>query len=98
MLALIIGFVSFFFTGHVPSDHDYRIHADSLKRPLKRKTEVDTIGRVITINRVIIIGNRRTRNQIILRELTLKEGDVFYSTDLPSIFDLDKKKLINTRL
>lgn len=98
MLTLIIGFVSFFFTGHVPSDHDYRIHADSLKRPSKRKTQVDTTGRFITINRVFIIGNRRTRNQIILRELTLKEGDVFYSTDLPSIFDLDKKKLINTRL
>ena len=50
------------------------------------------------INRVFIIGNRLTRDQIILRELSLRKGDLIYSLDLPEIIDLDKKKLINTRL
>jgi outer membrane protein assembly factor BamA len=58
----------------------------------------DTVGRFIHINRIFIIGNRITREQIILRELSLKSGDIIYSLDLPSTLDLDKKKLINTRL
>lgn len=98
MLALIISFVSVFSSGHGPSDHDTRVYADSLKRPLKKKELVDTTGRFLEINRIFVIGNRRTRNQIVLRELTLKQGDVIYSSDLPGILDLDRKKLINTRL
>ena len=50
------------------------------------------------INRVFIIGNRLTRDQIIMRELTLKPGDLIFNLDLPSILDSDKKKLFNTRL
>ena len=98
MLALIISFVSVFSSGHGPSNHDTRVYADSLKRPLKKKELVDTTGRFLEINRIFVIGNRRTRNQIVLRELTLKQGDVIYSSDLPGILDLDRKKLINTRL
>jgi len=52
----------------------------------------------LKIDRVFITGNRLTRDAIILRELSFKPGDVFYSGDLPGIFDLDQKKLINTRL
>lgn len=55
-------------------------------------------GRFLTINRVFIIGNRITRDRIILRELTLKTGDTIYSDDLPPILEQDKKKLFNTRL
>lgn len=58
----------------------------------------DTVGRFLHINRIFIVGNRITRDQIILRELTLKTGDIIYSLDLPDILERDKKKLINTRL
>ncbi|MGC3948641.1 MAG: BamA/TamA family outer membrane protein [Chryseolinea sp.] len=44
------------------------------------------------------MGNRITKEQIILRELTVKPGDVINSAELPIIIDLDRKKLINTRL
>src|SRR5690606_11490384 len=54
--------------------------------------------RYLEINRIFIIGNRLTRDQIILRELSLKRGDIIYSIDLPEILELDKRKLINTRL
>jgi hypothetical protein len=58
----------------------------------------DSIGRLVYINRVFIVGNRITRDQIVLRELTLRQGDVINSLDLPLILERDKKKLINTRL
>ena len=59
---------------------------------------IDSAGRFIHINRIFIVGNRITRDQIVLRELTLKQGDIIYSLDLASILERDKKKLINTRL
>lgn len=58
----------------------------------------DSVGRFIHINRVFILGNRITRDQIVLRELTLRQGDIIYNLDLPAILERDKKKLINTRL
>lgn len=71
---------------------------DSVRRPGKGKAVLDSAGRFILVNRIFIVGNRVTKDQIILRELTLKPGDVVFSTELPIILDLDKKKLINTRL
>jgi outer membrane protein assembly factor BamA len=44
------------------------------------------------------VGNRITRDAIILRELSLKRGDIVYSTDIQTILDRDERKLINTRL
>ena len=61
-------------------------------------TRPDSISRLVYINRVFIVGNRITRDQIVLRELTLRQGDVINSLDLPAILERDKKKLINTRL
>jgi outer membrane protein assembly factor BamA len=55
-------------------------------------------GRFLNIARIFITGNSRTRDQILLRELSLKPGDVVFSHDLPGIIDLDRKKLLNTRL
>lgn len=96
MLALIIGFLSLF-SGH-GSSHD-AVATDSLKRPNRNKeVQLDTTRKFVQINRVFVIGNRITRDQIILRELRVKPGDIIYSADLPAILDLDKKKLINTRL
>lgn len=70
---------------------------DTLSRT-RISTIPDTTGRFIHINRIFILGNRITRDQIVLRELTLKQGDVIYNLDLPGILERDKKKLINTRL
>lgn len=74
------------------------IVVDSLKKPVLSPVIADTTGRFLQINRIFIVGNRITRDPIILRELTLKTGDVVYSGDLPGVLDMDKKKLINTRL
>ncbi len=74
------------------------ILSDSIKRPANSKVVMDSTGRFLTLNRIFIIGNSITRDQIILRELTYKTGDLIYSGDLLGVLDLDKKKLINTRL
>lgn len=72
---------------------------DSIKRPPdKLRLTPDSAGQILEVDRVLIVGNRLTRDHIILRELTLKTGDLVFSHELPGILDLDKKKLINTRL
>ena len=53
---------------------------------------------MITIGNVFITGNRKTKERVILRELTLQPGTSFAGNDLPLILDKDQEKLINTRL
>jgi outer membrane protein assembly factor BamA len=72
--------------------------ADTIKRPSKGRLPHDTTGHPLVVNRILIMGNRITKEQIILRELTVKPGDVVNSAELPILLDLDRKKLINTRL
>lgn len=98
MLTILCGlFISF-----GVSDYDSAgvVYYDSLKKPGKEKkiNQKDSTGYYLRINRIFIIGNRRTREQIILRELTLKPGDSVYSLDLPRIIERDKKKLFNLAL
>jgi len=72
--------------------------SDTIKHPLRGRPVSDSIGHPLQINRILILGNRVTKERIILRELTVKPGDVVDSVELPIIIDLDRKKLINTRL
>jgi outer membrane protein assembly factor BamA len=96
MLAVILSLLSLFnFQQDTAREQQQR--ADTVKL-LQKNPALNDTGRYITINRVFVIGNRLTRDRIILRELSLKPGDVVYTADLPGIFDLDKKKLINLRL
>jgi outer membrane protein assembly factor BamA len=98
-MAIILLFFSFFSCLKTHPETDVRAEfSDSTRRERKHHVAEDTTGTFLIINRVFIIGNRLTRDQIILRELTLKQGDIIYSLDLPGTLDLDKKKLINTRL
>ncbi len=50
------------------------------------------------INSVKITGNYKTKEKIILRELTFAEGDSIYEYDLISKITLSKKNLLNTPL
>lgn len=53
---------------------------------------------LLTVNRILIIGNKITRDFIIQRELTLKPGDTVRAQQLSTIIEKDKIKLLNTRL
>jgi outer membrane protein assembly factor BamA len=96
MLAIILSLLSFFNCAGDQAVASF-IPEDSVKRPRHLKDTVRD-GRFLTVNRIFITGNRITRDQIILRELSLKKGDVVFSTEIDGILDLDRKKLLNTRL
>ncbi len=55
-------------------------------------------SRVLTVNRIIIIGNKVTKERIISRELTLKHGDTISVKRLPHELLWDKRKIYNLRL
>src|SRR6185436_5373661 len=59
---------------------------------------VASTGEKITIRNIILSGNRKTRDNIILRELPFHAGEQVALLDVPGIFDKGKKQLMNTAL
>jgi outer membrane protein assembly factor BamA len=58
----------------------------------------DTANRIFRVNRIIILGNKITRDRIILRELSLKPGDTISSIRLDNQLVRDRAKIYNLRL
>lgn len=52
----------------------------------------------LTIDKIFIIGNKRTKEKIILRELSITEGQAINSHELEETIKVDKRKLLNTQL
>ncbi|MEQ9218783.1 MAG: BamA/TamA family outer membrane protein [Cyclobacteriaceae bacterium] len=52
----------------------------------------------IRINRIYILGNKKTKRAIITRELTIQEGDTIPAYRLPALFAEDRNKIYNTQL
>ena len=76
-------------------------HAEAQKiaRDTLVKTKQDTLPkRILSINRVLIIGNKVTRESIISRELSLKPGDTVSTKRIDKILILDQRKIYNLRL
>jgi len=68
--------------------------ADTVLRP-----PTDTLAnRLVTVNRVIIIGNKKTRERIISRELSLKPGDTISMQRMDLILQKDQQRIYNLRL
>jgi outer membrane protein assembly factor BamA len=67
-------------------------------------TRMDTVivpvdsSRILTVNRILIIGNKVTKERIISRELTLKPGDTISLKRLKHELLWDKRKIYNLRL
>lgn len=55
-------------------------------------------NRILRVNRVLIIGNKVTRDRIILRELSLHTGDTVSSRRIEDILIRDRSKIYNLRL
>ncbi len=53
---------------------------------------------LITINKIIIEGNRKTKTQIITRELSFKEGDQYQRFQLDSIFVWNHNRVYRSNL
>lgn len=54
--------------------------------------------KVLEVGRVLIIGNKVTRDRIILRELSLHSGDTISNLNLEKAIELDRNKIYNLRL
>lgn len=61
-------------------------------------TKTNETDRLVTIDKIFIIGNRQTKEKIILRELDVQEGDRLLLSELHQILEQDKRKVLNTRL
>ncbi|RAV98820.1 POTRA domain-containing protein [Pseudochryseolinea flava] len=98
MLAVFISLFSFLSLQEAPTPASSVEAADTVWKSNVQRRLTDSTGHFLKVNRIVLVGNAITRDRILLRELSLKSGDVVYSNDLKDILDLDKKKLINTRL
>lgn len=52
----------------------------------------------VTISAINISGNKKTRNQIITRELDIQPGDTLLIANLPAILERNRLQLLNTGL
>jgi len=52
----------------------------------------------ITIEKIIFEGNKHTKEFVILRELSFKEGDILYATDTADFFVTEEKRVYNLSL
>ncbi len=91
LFLLAILFIPWTFYSNVTSAQDvqYVINHDSLN--LDPQTE-------LFIDKIFIVGNRKTKEQIILRELGFREGSTIKLIDLEERIEKDRQKLNNTRL
>ena len=94
MLAIILGIFGCLGV-HAEGNHSFEeIKADTI---ILNSLDT-TVNRLLQVNRVIIIGNKVTRDRIISRELSLKPGDTISSKLLPQVLTRDKNKIYNLRL
>lgn len=92
MLAFIAGLIGIVAVWLKPAPD--MVYQDSTGLSISDTTEI----KVLTVNRVLIIGNKVTRNRIILRELSLTSGDTVSISRLSKILVKDKNKIYNLRL
>lgn len=95
MLTLILGILSLLPSGNVHGRDHNVLDRDTV---IFIRTDSLPKDRVIGINRILIIGNKITRDRIITRELSLSQGDTLQFDRLDSILHLDQKKIYNLRL
>src|SRR6188474_188657 len=96
MLAIIYGILLSATTPGQPAPGEELPFADTIKTSTRNKQiQTDTVDRYLEVNRIIITGNKLTRNSIILRELSFKKGDVISERILPKVIEKDQRKLFN---
>ncbi|MFA0963259.1 BamA/TamA family outer membrane protein [Roseivirga sp. BDSF3-8] len=66
--------------------------------PLPSLPDTLSSQRPVKIDHIFILGNRRTRPSIILREVDVTEGEVYRRDALVEILEADRNKIFNTSL
>jgi len=95
MLAILLGIIGWL-GGVERSAEKVALHFDSPDTVIVGLDSTD--ARILTLNRVLIIGNKVTRDQIITRELSLKPGDTITAKRLQHVLTRDRNKIYNLRL
>jgi len=67
----------------------------SLINPHLKPIQVDSF---VVVNEIILHGNHKTKENIILRELDFKIGDTLLKNQLSKRLELNRRKIINTNL
>ncbi|MDH5397041.1 MAG: BamA/TamA family outer membrane protein [Cyclobacteriaceae bacterium] len=64
------------------------------------EVQQDTIKseRWVEIDNIVVHGNKRTRRDIITREMQLKQGSIIFLPDLKEQVEIDRKQIYNTSL
>ena len=57
-----------------------------------------TEHRTVEITEIKIVGNKKTKPQIIERELSVKVGQKYYFSEIDSIFEWERNRIYNTNL
>lgn len=75
------------------------LSVDATTMPISESHVNDsTSNKFIEIDNIFVIGNKKTKKKIILREMDVSKGQTLTETKLNEILEADKKKIINTRL
>ncbi len=59
---------------------------------------INTLADTLHVSKIVISGNKRTKLQIVLRELSFQRGDAIAKKDLLKQLELSKQQLLNTTL
>src|SRR6185436_2956733 len=62
---------------------------------LKNSHQKDT---AFTVREIVLVGNKKTREEIMLREIPFKPGEKYILQDLVNKFEIARKQLMNTAL
>ena len=68
------------------------------QRNLEDNSSILNSNDTIQVDKVFIIGYKKTKEQIIRRELSVSDGQMLTRAELDEIIKADKRKLINTKL
>lgn len=59
--------------------------------------QIDTAAKIV-VEKILITGNKKTKEYIILREIPFSEKDTILKNNLPSILDQTRENIYNTKL
>lgn len=95
MLAL---FIAGFLMWQVPQEPEPKQTKETLIKNTET-TQLDSMqGRFVEVANILIVGNKKTKERIILREIDVRVGRKMFYEDLLELLKLDENKIFNTNL
>lgn len=88
-------FLCFFFsiTCRAQAENAALVGVDTMRRHIPAGLD----ARVV-VQKIIITGNKRTKERIVLREMSIKEGEIVATDSLPRLMNLNKIRIMNLAL